>query len=363
MAAAHNFDVPAGNTVRVRIIDTTSRIEKVPSTFLMEPIVPGFTHMPKLPSWSFLVEHASGKKALFDLGVPPTWKDFSPVTTSHTIAAGWNVTAEKHTVQILEETGIKGEEISSIIWSHWHWDHLGDPSTFPPSTELVVGPGFKEAFFPGYPAKIDAPVRESDFAGREVREIDFTESKLKIEKFDAFDFFGDGSFYLLDTPGHAIGHLCGLARTSSNPDTFIMMGGDLCHHSGELRPSPLLPLPQDSQLQTILQGIMPHVPACPGAVLEHVQHSRGRKLDEPFFIPAMGLHIPTAIESIKKAQEADADSNVWFIFAHDDSLWGLIDFFPADVNSWKEKGWGAKTKWSFLKDFRPALEAEAETKS
>lgn len=47
--------------------------------------------------------------------------------------------------------------------SHWHWDHIGDPSTFPPSTQLVVGPGFKEAFLPGYPAKNDSPVRETDF--------------------------------------------------------------------------------------------------------------------------------------------------------------------------------------------------------
>lgn len=65
----------------------------------------------------------------------------------------------------------------------------------------------------------------------------------------------------------------------------------------------------------------------------------------------MGHDIPTAIESIKKTQEADADSNVWFVFAHDDSLWDLVEFFPADANSWKNKGWGAKTKWSFLKDF------------
>lgn len=48
--------------------------------------------------------------------------------------------------------------------SHWHWDHIGDPSRFPPSTELIVGPGFKDEFLPGYPAKPDAPVRESDFA-------------------------------------------------------------------------------------------------------------------------------------------------------------------------------------------------------
>ncbi len=48
--------------------------------------------------------------------------------------------------------------------SHWHWDHIGDPSRFPTETELIVGPGFKDEFLPGYPAKADAPVRESDFA-------------------------------------------------------------------------------------------------------------------------------------------------------------------------------------------------------
>ena len=30
--------------------------------------------------------------------------------------------------------------------SHPHWDHIGDMSTFGASTELVVGPDFKEFF-------------------------------------------------------------------------------------------------------------------------------------------------------------------------------------------------------------------------
>jgi len=47
--------------------------------------------------------------------------------------------------------------------SHWHFDHIGDITTFPGSTEVVVGPGFKDAFLPGYPAKPDSPVREKDF--------------------------------------------------------------------------------------------------------------------------------------------------------------------------------------------------------
>ena len=63
-----------------------------------------------------------------------------------------------------------------------------------------------------------------------IREISFEHSSLRIGQFAAFDFFGDGSFYLLDTPGHAIGHMCGLARTTTT--TFAFLGGDICHFSG-----------------------------------------------------------------------------------------------------------------------------------
>lgn len=87
-----------------------------------------------------------------------------------------------------------------ILYSHYHWDHSGDPSTFPPSTALVVGPGFKDAFVPAYPTKPGCAIHESDYAGRELREIEF-DGDLTIGGFKAFDYFGDGSFYLLDSPG------------------------------------------------------------------------------------------------------------------------------------------------------------------
>jgi glyoxylase-like metal-dependent hydrolase (beta-lactamase superfamily II) len=48
--------------------------------------------------------------------------------------------------------------------SHWHWDHIGDPSTFPPKTDLVVGPGFKEAMLPGAPANPESPIQEKDYS-------------------------------------------------------------------------------------------------------------------------------------------------------------------------------------------------------
>jgi glyoxylase-like metal-dependent hydrolase (beta-lactamase superfamily II) len=188
--------------------------------------------------------------------------------------------------------------------------------------------------------------------GRDVREITFQEADvINIGQLRAFDFFGDGSFYLLDTPGHAVGHLGGLARTTS--DTFVFMGGDLCHHAGELRPSELLPLPANiySSAFTYRGGV------CPGAEFEELQNKRSRSTNGPFFDPAMGLDIPTAIETIRKVQEADAEDNVFFIYAHDATIKGTVDFFPAYANEWKQKDWSGKVHWKFLEDFKLALGA------
>lgn len=84
-------------------------------------------------------------------------------------------------------------------------DHVGDPSIFPKSTSLVVGPGFKsnKQTYPGYPEDPDAVVRQDAWEGRELIELDFAGADLEIGGFKALDFFGDGSFYLLEAAGHS----------------------------------------------------------------------------------------------------------------------------------------------------------------
>lgn len=54
--------------------------------------------------------------------------------------------------------------LKMLILSHWHWDHIGSPATFPPTTDLIVGRGFKEAMLPGAPANPSSPILESDYA-------------------------------------------------------------------------------------------------------------------------------------------------------------------------------------------------------
>ncbi|KAL3462505.1 hypothetical protein BJX64DRAFT_288195 [Aspergillus heterothallicus] len=76
---------------------------------------------------------------------------------------------------------------------------------------------------------------------------------LTIGAYRAYDWFGDGSLYILDTAGHTYGHLCALARMTTaaaaesetgTPPTFIFMGGDIGHHGALFRPTRYAPIPE-----------------------------------------------------------------------------------------------------------------------
>ena len=349
------FSSPHHSTVRVRIIDTTSIVGKIPAALFMTPEFPGLNKLSG-PSFSFLIEHPSSRSLLFDLGVRKDWENLAPVTTRRIEAMKVTATVQKGVREQLEEHGVNVKNIEGIIWSHWHWDHTGDPSSFEKSTALIVGPGFTKSLMPGYPADKDGRILESDYAGRDLREIAFDQN-LKIGRFDAVDYFGDGSFYLLDSPGHAVGHMCGLARVTSSPSSFILMGGDICHHVGQFRPSLQHPLPSLISPNPFDQQSLT---ACPGELLERLLPDNDRT--KPFYTVArseVGMtvaHDPDEADaSISKLQDTDALDEVLVVIAHDSSLLPVVDFFPKYADNFFEKGWAKDSKWLFLKDFVDAV--------
>ncbi|EKJ71428.1 hypothetical protein FPSE_08361 [Fusarium pseudograminearum CS3096] len=361
MAETSHFDVPSGVTARVSIIDSSLRVSKMPLQHLMKPAMAGLEFMPPATTWSFLIEGSSGNKAIFDLGVPKNpLENFSPVCCKTITEGNLDLDVPKNVADILRDNQLQPSDINSVIWRHVY-TRTFNLTTFPGSTELVVGQGFKEAFCPGYPTNPDSPIREVDYEGRTFREIDFDKKPLSIGPFRGFDFFDDGSFYLLDTPGHTIGHVAGLARTTTGPDTFIFMGGDICHHGGEIRPSPYLPiprhLPQHLSLSDSFRLLMSR---CPATILDDVNVRRGRNAGETFFDPNIGFDKEQALKTIKETQKADAQDNVFFIFAHDMSIMGVVDEFPNTANDWKAKGWREKTRWRFLNDFEEAVKEQAK---
>jgi len=307
------------------------------------------------PSLSFLIEHPTKNKILFDLGVRHDWQRLPSYPKFRQLA--WGITVKKDVARILQEADIDVDngEIASIILSHHHWDHTGDPSTFPTSTEIVVGPGFKAAHLPGYPENPKATLLKSDYEGRSVREIDFSDDDrdFKIGRFRAHDYFGDGSFYLLDTPGHSIGHMCGLARTTVSPPTFVFMAGDASHHAGEFRPTEYLPLPKEISNSSRNSG----------ADYKNVHFEQSAT--KPFYnVTASFAHDKGLADwTIAGMGEFDAHENVMLLTAHDEHIVApepAINLFPEPLNQWYENGAAKKTKWLFLKDFDGAVDAKAE---
>ena len=308
------------------------------------------------PSFSFSIEHPTLRSLLFDLGVRKDWENLPPVITKRIEAMKCTVKVQKGVREQLEEHGVDVQTIEGIIWSHWHWDHTGDPNSFEKSTALIVGPGFTKNFIPGYPADQNGRILESDYEGRELKEIAFDQG-LKIGRFDAFDYFGDGSFYLLDSPGHALGYMCGLARVTSSPSSFILMGGDICHHIGQYRPSSKHPLPSMISPHPFNQQSLTE---CPGELFELLLSNKDST--KPFCTVARsenGIKVAddadAADASISKLQDTDALDEVLVVIAHDTSLLSVVDFFPKYADNFLEKGWAKDSKWLFLKDFVDAV--------
>ncbi|KAH7368120.1 beta-lactamase-like protein [Plectosphaerella cucumerina] len=348
------IDIPLSlGTVSVSIVDTTFSMVNLSTSTSFGPEITGF-ETSSSGAWSFLIEHTDSR-LVFDLGIPVRWEtDFPPRISDQVraiTASGANVGATQYVSDILEDAGIALDTIDAVIWSHTHFDHIGRPSLFPSSTDLIVGEGTLEAFGYGYPDSPNSPYLARELANRTVTEIPFPSNTTRIGGLAAYEYFGDGSFYLLEAPGYEIGHINALARVTSSPPSFIHLGGDSFHHTSQLCPNRFVLLPKKIRLEQHLKS----VPNPYTANLTSPRNTPFATVNQYENGGSLARYPEIARDVISKIHAFDADERVLVVGAHDDSLRGRIDLFPKKANHWRDKGWKKRTRWEFVADYEEAL--------
>ncbi|KAJ6442538.1 glycoside hydrolase family 18 protein [Purpureocillium lavendulum] len=218
-----------------------------------------------VPSLCFLVEHVCRKtnsvvRIVFDLGLRRDVRRYADPIQRH-IEKRQPMETDPDVVKSLKKGGLTAEDIDYVIYSHVHWDHVGEPRDFTRST-FIVGNGsldllsgnsaglrgghsFFEADLLDLSRTIElaspGSVRPSEgFSGPRTVDtpINYSQPWKPLGGLPwTLDLFGDGSLYIVDAPGHLRGHINLLARTSSSDggDRWVYLAGDACHDRRILR--------------------------------------------------------------------------------------------------------------------------------
>jgi glyoxylase-like metal-dependent hydrolase (beta-lactamase superfamily II) len=296
------------------------------------------------PDYVFLIEHTdTGNQYIFDLGMRKDLENLPP-TIIKNVLPQFKCEPELP-AEILQAHGApeqQPEHIKAVIFSHMHFDHVGDGAKAGfDKAEMWIGPTCCTYARPGYPVEETAPTlsetlptdgsrkiieafipddilksygdkREGQvmqgmskglYNGTDLRHVEW----IGLGAFDrAFDVFGDGAAYLVDAPGHSAGHQMMLLRTTA--DTFVLLAGDGFHHPDLLR-------------------------------------DPGRTARPPYAKEGMHVDAEAAVDTIWRTRRFAERDDVWVIAAHDFSVGESIALGEkvieglVCVDSWKKKGW------------------------
>ncbi|KAJ7670056.1 beta-lactamase-like protein [Mycena polygramma] len=180
------------------------------------------------PSLAFFVQHShSDRHFVFDLGLRRDVGSYPPLVRT-LIRDTMHVEVPQDVAESCARGGVNPAQVQTVILSHVHFDHIGDYSPFQKST-FILGPGSQDAMATGYPLDENSKILADTVPADRARFLTCNDFSAAIGPFPkAMDYYGDGSVYLVDTPGHCKGHITVLARTSSDGD-WIFLGGDIAH--------------------------------------------------------------------------------------------------------------------------------------
>lgn len=164
-----------------------------------------------MPDLAFLVQHSVTKDYfLFDLGVRKDIENLTP--------------GMKEILFPDPPWSVPRDVVESL-----HFDHTGDPTFYTNATFLLGGES-KTLISPGYPEDPKSQFDSRIYPKDRTRFLSLDEpGGAPIGPVPhALDYFGDGSLYIVDAPGHLPGHINVLVRTSADGG-WLYFAGDSAH--------------------------------------------------------------------------------------------------------------------------------------
>lgn len=174
------------------------------------------------PSGAFLYDGDHGRRVLFDTGYATGRWDTGWRGAAYRRLLPPRVTDDDDIAERLRADDVDPASVTHVVLSHLHPDHVGGVHRFPqanlvlaaghlrtlasPRLRAGVLPGLLPEWFPG-----DARILGDDeFVPRTTAGVDLR----------AVDLFGDGSYLVVDLPGHADGHVGALVEGK------VLLAGD-----------------------------------------------------------------------------------------------------------------------------------------
>ncbi len=119
----------------------------------------------------------------------------------------------------LADVGVRPGNITYLVLSHQHWDHIGNAGDYAAATWLVYAAERDDMFKPA--------ARSAPWFGQ----YSALERSKTVILTGEHDVFGDGTVMVIPTPGHTPGHCSLLVRLKNTGP--VLLSGDLYHYSEE----------------------------------------------------------------------------------------------------------------------------------
>ena len=157
-----------------------------------------------VPVAMYIIEHPRGL-VVFDTGNADDVSDGNcDAYWGASVCAG--VTPDQTRDQVIDrwlaKFGYKVDQVTHVVYSHFHLDHAGNIELFPKATHVVQKAELRAAWWPEKWQAGAFVMKDYD----ESREFKF------LELNGDFDLFADGSVVVLDSKGHTQGHQSLLVR-------------------------------------------------------------------------------------------------------------------------------------------------------